>query len=133
MADRDTSDSRGHTSQKSGNLSKPSIMLTVSANQVDQLSKLPALVGAVPIMETLGHRTEELHHYRFAIKLVKEIGSLQYKLSDQVRHLMHQGVLDIHWKEWSFPCQKYGKQTVPDFLRVHSPVVWLNSRYRRSV
>ena len=35
---------------------------------------------------------------------------------------MHQGVLDIHWKEWFFLYQKYGKQTVMDFLR--APPLW---------
>ena len=87
------SDSRSHAGQKSGSLSEPSMTLTVSTNQVDHLSNLPALVGAVPIVQTLGHRTEELHHHcKLAIRLVEEIGSSQYRLSHQIRHLMHQGV-----------------------------------------
>jgi len=72
--------------------SEPSMTPTVSTNQVDHLSNLPALVGAVPIGQTLWHRTEELHHCKLAIILVEEIGSSQYKLSHQIRRLMHQGL-----------------------------------------
>jgi hypothetical protein len=124
---QEPSDSRSHTSHKSGNLSEPSMTLTVSTSQVDQLSNLPALVGAVLIVQTLRHRTEELHHQcKLVIKLVGEIGSSQYKLSRQIRHLMHQGVFDIHWKQWSFLRQKYGNQTVMHFPCAHTPVVrWL--------
>ena len=55
-------------------------------------------------------RDEEIQHHAMLVhNLLEEISDVQYRIDHGIRHRMHDGVLKIHWDEWTPHATKHGK------------------------
>jgi hypothetical protein len=62
------------------------------------------------------------HHRLLFDSLLNEVNSSKYALDHGLRYRLHDGVLELHWREWQPLREKYGDQTLQAILG-HSPVL----------
>ena len=74
----------------------------------------------------LAYRKEEIdHHCTLVNNLIREISAVQYKIDHGLRHNMHQGVLGVHWNEWSKLRKTYDDEHLLKIFSPHGDVVSL--------
>ena len=74
----------------------------------------------------LAYRKEEIdHHCTLVNNLIREISAVQYKIDHGLRHNMHQGVLGVHWNEWSKLRKNYEGEHLLKMFSPHGDVVCL--------
>ena len=74
-------------------------------------------------------RDEEIqHHAALVHKLLEEISDVQYRIDHGIRHRMHDGILKIHWDEWTPFATKHGHSHFHRAFEQHKHVAkyWLD-------
>lgn len=67
---------------------------------------------------------ERIHHHSYLVQnLLTEIASLQYNLDMNTRDRMQNGVLNMHWDEWSMYRLRHGHEHFEKMLNAHPDVV----------
>jgi hypothetical protein len=82
----------------------------------------PVSVSSLPI--GLSRRKEEIEHHSALVKrLLEEASATHYNIDHGQRHRMHEGILHVHWKEWSPLRKMYDDETLLSVFSSHHPVV----------
>jgi len=63
------------------------------------------------------------HHSDLVETLLSENSSLRYRLDHGIRDRMHNGILDLHWKEWAKHRDTHGFQAFDQVLAHHEEIV----------
>ena len=74
-------------------------------------------------------RDEEIqHHAALVHNLLEEISDVQYRIDHGIRHRMHDGILKIHWDEWTPFATKHGHSHFHRAFEQHKHVAkyWLD-------
>ena len=112
-------------STKEGNLQATSSSLAASSGTGQDWKAFagePAAASPFPV--GLLRRKEEIEDHTALVKtLLEEASAKHYKIDHGQRHRMHEGILHVHWKEWSPLRKLYGDQLLSRLFSSHYHVV----------
>ena len=68
------------------------------------------------------------HHAQLVQNLLEEISNVQHRIDHGIRHRMHDGVLKLHWDEWSPHALKHGHEHFHQSFEKHEHIAryWID-------
>ena len=89
--------------------SSPSVITLTPVSSINEADSSSFSDKTLP--RSLQMRQREIeHHAQLVQNLLDEIGHIQYQIDYGIRHRMHDGVLKLHWDEWSPHASKHGHE-----------------------
>lgn len=94
-------------------------------NPVPDPPETKSIVVPIIVLPTgLQRHHERIHHHSYLVQnLLSEIASLQYNLDLNTRDRMQNGILNMHWDEWSMYRLRHGHEHFEKMLSAHPDVV----------
>lgn len=99
---------------------------TIKVELSDREPAKGILLPLITLPPGLERHHERIHHHSYLVQnLLSEISSLQYKLDVSTRDRMQNGILNMHWDEWSMYRLRHGHEHFEKMLSTHPDVVSL--------